>query len=759
MDYLSKIAQVYQKMLAENMFLSEGKINECYETFRIHFSPEKLKSLDGEALLHTLFNHSNKGSLVYWLEFKNDDELPTNKFGGIAGGSAIKFGIYRRKEDGKWITGRSRDMKETPVEQAVAIAREKRDLLVRGAEIIASMPDNYDDNTYVKLQQDLTEELGTLGDTAWVHKYYHMLFPNRIGDFHAPNFQRFYLIKLLEMPIKEDGRYALEGQYLRMAKGLSMPLQHFTDVIYEMFGPVHSYWRIGTRTSDGDKSYWDDMKGNGYVSVGWPDLGDLDRLDYSTDTKAREQLKDLLNQYYLNDQRITGKRAYQLLLFARYVKPQDVIVAADGQNVLGIGKVTGKYEYQNGLDFPHIIKVQWLSTDQFKLPNVQEGLRTTVNMYKDYNNLVTIEQKLSNLYDQPFDSSNTTPLISLTGIIGQIESILERKKQVILYGPPGTGKTYWAEKACLELAARKVFGRSFDSLSDDEKIHMKGGGQGNGLVRMCCFHPSYGYEDFIEGIKPSVSNGQTVFSLNPGIFKSLCDDAKNKPDKNFYLIIDEINRGDISRIFGELITIIEAGKRGKQMLLPISGELFSVPENLFIVGTMNTADRSIALLDVALRRRFGFIELMPDISLLGDVAIEGLPVGLWLMELNRRICEYVGRDARNLQIGHSYFMENGRVINNFDKLRKIIQEDILPLLEEYCYGDYITIAKIIGDGLVDSTNQLIRYDLLKPSKKAELISVLLATCPDITTSSMVQVDEHETESNLENDESTEDSES
>jgi 5-methylcytosine-specific restriction protein B len=219
------------------------------------------------------------------------------------------------------------------------------------------------------------------------------------------------------------------------------------------------------------------------------------------------------------------------------------------------------------------------------------------------------------------------------------------------------------------------------------------------------------------------------------------------------LIIDEINRGNISRIFGELITLIENEKRGKKMILPLSGESFSIPENVYLVGTMNTADRSIALLDVALRRRFGFIELMPDYSLLLNVTIEDLPVGLWLSELNKRIVEHAGRDARNLQIGHSFFMEKGEPIKDFDQLRRVIEEDVIPLIEEYCYGDYIAISKIIGSNFVDKEKQEINrelFNMFNTGRESDLINTLLAPTPEIATSSSVKPADSEEEQELEN---------
>ena len=220
----------------------------------------------------------------------------------------------------------------------------------------------------------------------------------------------------------------------------------------------------------------------------------------------------------------------------------------------------------------------------------------------------------------------------------------------------------------MTLASLSEYGIPFEQLNQDQLRDIKGDQDGaEGLVRMCSFHPAYGYEDFIEGYRPQVGSGQLTFERRDGIFKKLCDEASSKSSRKFYLIIDEINRGDIPRIFGELLSIFEKDKRGKPLLLPLSRKPFQVLDNVFVIGTMNTADRSIALLDTALRRRFGFIELMPDSSVMGDTIIEGIPVSAWLDALNRRICEFIGRDARNLQIGHSYFLENGKPLKSMTR--------------------------------------------------------------------------------------------
>jgi 5-methylcytosine-specific restriction protein B len=274
-------------------------------------------------------------------------------------------------------------------------------------------------------------------------------------------------------------------------------------------------------------------------------------------------------------------------------------------------------------------------------------------------------------------------------------------------------------------------------------------------VRVCCFHPAYGYEDFLEGYRPDSSGDKIVFKLQDGIFKKICADATANPQYNYYLIIDEINRGDIPRIFGELLMVLEKDKRCKPITLLLSGRAFAVPQNLYVIGTMNTADRSIALLDTALRRRFGFIELMPDVSVLGDVSIDGIPIGPWLRELNRRICEQIGTDSRNRQIGHSYLMEGSKPIADFRSFAKAVQDEIIPLLQEYCYEDYSTLEKILGAGMVNLETQQIKNELFDESNQTQLIQALLAPSPEISTSPQATMAAEVIESEVDEEEATE----
>lgn len=207
------------------------------------------------------------------------------------------------------------------------------------------------------------------------------------------------------------------------------------------------------------------------------------------------------------------------------------------------------------------------------------------------------------------------------------------------------------------------------------------------------FHQSYGYEEFIEGIRAETNdNGNIRYVVRDGVFKSFCRRAEGDPDNNYLFVIDEINRGNISKVFGELITLIEPNKRlgaSEELTstLPYSGEKFGVPKNVYIIGTMNTADRSIALLDIALRRRFDFKEILPDPSLLSSDA-EGVNLQQLLATINAKV---VNEIDRNHQIGHSYLMG----INTLPKLHAAWYQRIVPLLQEYFYDDNDDLRSIL----------------------------------------------------------------
>jgi 5-methylcytosine-specific restriction protein B len=226
------------------------------------------------------------------------------------------------------------------------------------------------------------------------------------------------------------------------------------------------------------------------------------------------------------------------------------------------------------------------------------------------------------------------------------------------------------------------------------------------FVMWTTFHQSYAYEDFVEGLRPVISEeavGDISYEIVPGAFKRICARAAPDPDNKYVLVIDEINRGNIAKILGEVITLLEGDKRSDganalAVTLPYSGESFQVPGNLYIIGTMNTADRSIALLDVALRRRFAFLELMPRPELLEGMVVESsevtVPLADLLRKLNQGVRQHLDRDH---QIGHSYFLEvaskTGR--EQADLLEFVWNHRVLPLLEEYYYGQPDKLVELL----------------------------------------------------------------
>jgi 5-methylcytosine-specific restriction protein B len=263
---------------------------------------------------------------------------------------------------------------------------------------------------------------------------------------------------------------------------------------------------------------------------------------------------------------------------------------------------------------------------------------------------------------------------------------LERKKNLILQGPPGTGKTFLARRI-----AEALIGSTHPS-----------------NIQMIQFHPSYSYEDFIQGYRPS-EDGR--FHLKNGLFYQFCQTARQRPQEKFVFVIDEINRGNLSKIFGELMLLLEADKRGEvySVLLAYSGERFSVPANLYLIGTMNTADRSLAMVDYALRRRFSFADLEPAFGspkfqkYLLNKQVEPATVDKIIQrmtELNDQIARDVNNLGKGYCIGHSYFCPDANQTNGRygeDWYQSILSQEIEPLLREYWFDNYEKVQELLDN--------------------------------------------------------------
>jgi 5-methylcytosine-specific restriction protein B len=728
-----KLREIESRLRETGRLPTTLQLQQYYANFRDHFGPEELQSLDGEALLVRMhgLDRNNRNTLIYWLEFKDDEEFPF-VFGSISGGSALKYGLYSSSATGQWMArGEGHKPVQISLEQAIAIARRNREQLLNGCERLAQLPSNASDADYLQLQRDMAHLAPDVYDTAWGHKYFSVLFPDKLDNYHNEAYQRFHLVRLLLEPPDAAGRFVAAGRYLQVAHALEMPLIHLTTILNEYTPRLYSYWQLRCRAIDGisGEQACQIMQDKSCLALGWGELGDLSEIMH--DRKDRQWLGGQLKRIGA----YTNHAQSAIFAFVTDLAAPDLVAVTVGSQVAGIAKVVGPYYYEAGTKLPHRRPVNWLSLAEW--PPTENGSRDAIlSRPKTFLMQVEIERRVLEVPPE-LDGSDagvpqpTLPVAQLDGVLGAIQAILERKGQVILYGPPGTGKTHWAEVAATELAARHAFGRRFEDLTAEDRVRVFGGS--DSLVRLCSFHPAYGYEDFLEGYRPTEVNGHLQFALRDGIFKQLCVQAASQPKHNFYLIIDEINRGDIPRIFGELLTLLEKNKREKSVILPLSGNPFMVPKNLCILGTMNTADRSIALLDAALRRRFGFLQLMPEPELLANTFVHGLPLAAWLRELNKRILIHVGRDARNLQIGHAYLLDRGQPIADFAHFARVLREDLIPLLEEYCYEDYARLEQILGAGLVDVAAQQLRTGLFAPGSENDLIRALLQPTPDLAT--------------------------
>ena len=385
-------------------------------------------------------------------------------------------------------------------------------------------------------------------------------------------------------------------------------------------------------------------------------------------------------------------------------KVGDLIVGYDAtptKQVVALGEVSAKEQD----------KIYFKKTEELKFPISYNTLRD----YPELSNMEFFKNPNGSLFKLTKDEYYfILRLINneiITSYDGQTKSL-----NVILYGPPGTGKTYESIKMAV-----KICNPSFDDLDEKtyeeyveeyNKLLYKNKNDNDYQIIFTTFHQSYSYEDFIEGIRPVLNHDSrgVDYEEHTGVFKQICNTAKENSNKNYVIIIDEINRGNISKIFGELITLIEKskrdGKEGAKVILPYSNDAFIVPSNVFIIGTMNTADRSIALLDTALRRRFDFVEKMPNIDLLDGKIIKGVNIKKLLEKINTRI-EYLL--DKNHTIGHSFFIKLNSS-STIEDLDNIFKQNIIPLLEEYFYDDYSKIQLVLGDNAKSDEYKFIKND-------------------------------------------------
>lgn len=416
-----------------------------------------------------------------------------------------------------------------------------------------------------------------------------------------------------------------------------------------------------------NSSKWDEFYEQKIMGIAWDEMGDLS--DYDSKEQMRLKMKELYGEEgsYKND----GHATWQ---FANEIQVGDIVFVKSGRNkIVGRGVVESEYVFDDAREsYKNLRKVNWTNQGEWTFDeSIVVKTLTDLTSYREYC------KKLEGLFsetvlDEEIDKYDTyTEEDFLEDVFfdkkqySELKNLLLKKKNIILQGAPGVGKTYSAKRLAYSIIGKRDTSR----------------------VKMVQFHQSYGYEDFIMGYRPN-GNG---FELKEGPFYEFCNDARKDEDNSYFFIIDEINRGNLSKIFGELLMLIETDKRDESIRLMYRDEQFNVPANVHIIGMMNTADRSLAMIDYALRRRFSFYDFKPAFETESFKEYQETKANEKFDKLVEVVCslnESISKDnclGDGFRIGHSYLCAESEIDDEI--LSSIVNYEIIPLIKEYWFDE------------------------------------------------------------------------
>ena len=431
-----------------------------------------------------------------------------------------------------------------------------------------------------------------------------------------------------------------------------------------------------------NSNQWDNFKDNNLIAIGWDNLGDLSK--FKSKQEIFEKLKDERSEND-PDPRNDALCCYD---FVNSMKVNDIVFVKKGTSKLvAYGKIIGDYKYDENLsEYRNIRSVEWINIKENDIDPITGKTLTNFNKYPD-----TVEKYLklmANDNNKDLEFNELKDTFFSEEFFNNIIDTLKVKKNIILQGPPGTGKTFISKKI-----AERITGKKENIFSIQ-------------------FHQSYSYEEFVVGYKP---NSEGNFALQKGSLIQVCERAKQNENENFVMFIDEINRANISKVFGELLSLIENDKRGPENAVKIlyseNDINFYIPSNLYFICAMNTADRSLKMVDYALRRRFSFFEFKPEFdkpefkNFLKDKNVNAKTIDRIvnnISKVNQQISDDNFELGDGYCIGHSYFCPKGNSSDSFGDqwYEQIIEYEIKPLINEYYFDKPDQAAELI-DTLYD----------------------------------------------------------
>lgn len=698
------------------------KLKENKEWFREKFELDDLDKMDIKRYIVQKDNYPD----IYDEAFIYELERGKKVGGGIGGGNASKSYIYMDRT-GKYCIGAGKNKRYV---EGIELENEYRKLMKSIKRAIELARDG---------KYDEIEDLNIPIFKTLLLKILAIYLPDKFLDIYSKD-KLVELGKIVGVKGDIDSIVELNAvitETLRKVPELDkLDNMALTGYLYSRIPDPKrkpTYWSLGHNY--GGQNVLDDFKKKSKIAIGYikEDLEDIiidskSLDDYLLSIKVNDNERRVLKNFSSIK---SGDIIFLKTSFTRGEKGKTTVYRIDAV-AKALEDVKEGYEFDKELG--HCIKVEFLDYKPVEI----EGINYLRTLEKVANKeiLEIIDTALNTEVSVVGSEFGKTNNILLSVIDDEDESLDESPKNFILYGPPGTGKTYNVIDKALEI----IDGDFYSEIKGSREKVLNRYKQlvESGQIEFCTFHQSYGYEEFVEGLK---SDGDGNFIPEDGVLKRIAlrasydglkkelreeisngeeptyEDKKEKVikhinsekafrnNKKYVLIIDEINRGNISKIFGELITLLEEDKRigttnHVTVNLPYTKEHFALPSNLYIIGTMNTSDKSIAQIDVALRRRFNFVEMMPSYDDLGE--IDGVELDRLLETINKRIEFLLDRDHL---IGHAYLAR----VNNMAELQEAMKNKIIPLLQEYFYGDNEKVGMVLGGIGSKSSNDYIVY--------------------------------------------------